>query len=273
MLSVSYVVPTLNSSKTLDYTLLSLVKQIGVNVEIIVVDSDSTDETLDICQKWGVKVLYAKPGNMYHAINVGLSQCTSEWIGYLNSDDYLYPDSILRLINLANTKQADLVYGNCDYVDVHGRFMYSFSPPEPKHLMSFCRTGSIGFAQQTSIFKNSLYKSINGFDDSYQLVADRDFFIRALTSNASFSILRGPSIACFRLHDNQFSQSRKSLMIEESKKIIDNLEDRKFSDIAVRFMWKIKNIPNFVIRIARQSLLAQKVVIHQSMHSGSHFNT
>jgi glycosyltransferase involved in cell wall biosynthesis len=58
-LSISYVVPTLNSAATLDMTLYALRSQKDVEVNIIVVDSGSTDETLDICKRWDVKTLYA----------------------------------------------------------------------------------------------------------------------------------------------------------------------------------------------------------------------
>ncbi|MEM1255555.1 MAG: glycosyltransferase [Cyanobacteria bacterium P01_H01_bin.21] len=271
MSSISYVVPTLNSEKTLDQTLLSLNSQVGIDVDVTVVDSGSTDGTLDICERWGIKVIYAKPGNMYYAINVGLSESDSEWVAYINSDDYLYADSILRLINNGDRNCSDVVYGNCDYVDCYGRFMYAFNPPNPRWLKSICRTGGMGFAQQTSIFRNSLYKKLNGFDENYRFVADRDFYVRALMSGASFSYLRGPSLACFRLHNNQFSQQSHDLMSEEGQKIMSSLVNEcSILDSGVRFIWRMSNFQNYALRIIRQSLLADRWQINKSMHSGIH---
>jgi glycosyltransferase involved in cell wall biosynthesis len=60
-LKVTYVVPTLNSAATLEMTLLSLKSQRDVDLSILVIDSGSTDGTLDICKHWDVKTIYAEP--------------------------------------------------------------------------------------------------------------------------------------------------------------------------------------------------------------------
>ena len=88
--AVSCVIPTLNSSRTLEETLMSLLRQRNCQVKVIVADSGSTDGTLDICRRWGVPSIYVRPGNMYQAINEGLEQCSTDWLAYLNSDDMLY---------------------------------------------------------------------------------------------------------------------------------------------------------------------------------------
>jgi glycosyltransferase involved in cell wall biosynthesis len=268
---ITYVIPTLNSAKTLDHTLFSLVTQTGVDLDIIVVDSYSTDATLDICKKWEVKVLYAKPGNMYHAINVGLSDCNTTWLGYLNSDDYLYSNSVIRLIQHGQYTKSDLVYGKCDYVDFQGRFMYSMNPPKPRWLKAMASTGSLGFAQQSCIFRRDLYQKLNGFDESFLFSSDFDFYLRALISDASFSLLTGPSVSCFRLHVNQLSQKKAHLMVEEGEKIRNKLESReKILDSLLRLIWKIGNIFNYIVRIIRQSYLADRLVILRSIHGGKH---
>src|SRR5438874_3929530 len=97
---IGVVVPTLNSRATLAWTLCALRSQRDVNVELIVADSGSEDGTLDICRNFGVRTIYATPGNMYRAINSGLQQMNTEWVTYLNSDDLVYPSSYARLIAL-----------------------------------------------------------------------------------------------------------------------------------------------------------------------------
>ena len=114
---ITCAVPTLNSAKTLGATLLSLRSQQPVNVEIVVVDSGSTDRTLEICRHFGVPVLFDDPNNIYRAINKGLNRADSEWLAYLNSDDWIYPGSYANLMALGESAGADIVYGNCDYAD------------------------------------------------------------------------------------------------------------------------------------------------------------
>ncbi|MEL6900324.1 MAG: glycosyltransferase [Cyanobacteria bacterium J06606_4] len=270
MTAISYVVPTLNSAETLEATLLSLTRQTGVAVNIVVVDSGSTDQTPTICKRWAVPMLYAPPGNMYSAINLGLSQATTPWLAYLNSDDLIYSDSAARLIRHGEQTHADLVYGNCDYIDYQGRFMYSFRPPPPAWLRSILRTGRNGFAQQTVIFRRSLYHSLHGFDDSYQYAADFDFYARAFAQNATFSFLKGPPLACFRLHREQLSQQKAVYLDKEATKAAARLGRLSLADRGVKYLWKLSNTMNYAVRMARQSALARRLTITRSMDGGTH---
>ncbi|MEB3218955.1 MAG: glycosyltransferase [Nostocales cyanobacterium 94392] len=273
MEKISYVVPTLNSANTLDMTLLSLKKQKNININIIVVDSGSTDGTLDICKRWNIKTLYADPGNMYSAINVGLRECHTEWLGYINSDDWLYPDSVTRLIAQGNAFNADIVYGNCDFTDAYGRFMYSFAPPKPNQLVSTSRTGETGIAQQSVIFRKSLYEKLNGFNENYYFAGDAEFFTRAINYGAIFSFLPGSSVACFRLHTNQLSQTKSKSMQAEGKRIkAELLDSAHLYDWVVTTQWKQTNLFHYLLRLLRQSLLANRLEITKSMHPGTHLD-
>ena len=111
---ISVVVPTLNSARTLDMTLMSLRLQMGCEAVLRVVDGGSTDGTLEICKRWQVPAIYTPPGNMYRAINQGLNSCNTPWLMYLNSDDYLYPKSLARLFSAGYSRHADIVYDACD---------------------------------------------------------------------------------------------------------------------------------------------------------------
>lgn len=267
--SISYVVPTLNSANTLEMTFLSLFSQKKVKVNVTVVDSGSTDETLEICQRWGVKTLYAEPGNMYRAINVGLRQCQTKWLGYINSDDWLYPDGVQSLLNQGETTQAELVYGRCDYTDEAGRFLCSFVPAEPNQLLSLFRCGVFGFPQQSAIFSNHVYQQLEGFNEDYFLRADAEFYQRALLKGYTFSKLKGSSVAAFRRHKTQLSHTKAQQMQEEKRKMVANLGGTKLSDRVVLFQWRFKNFPDYAIRILRPSLLENRLKITPATKIGS----
>ncbi|NJL09666.1 MAG: glycosyltransferase [Leptolyngbyaceae cyanobacterium SL_1_1] len=268
---MSVAIPTLNSETTLDTTILSLKNQRDVEVVIIVVDSGSKDGTLDICRHWNVEVKYFQAGNMYGAVNEGLKSSSSEWLTYLNSDDWIYPDSFSRLISYGDKSNADLVYGKCDFTDVHGRFMYSFSPPFPNQLNSIVRTGRLGFAQQATVFRNCLYTKLNGFDVKYKFSADKDFYIRALQANATFSFLTGSPVSCFRLHTKQLSSTKAELMEHESKQINQCLvQPPNLYDFFIKTNWQLRNIPNYLIRFMRQSMLSERIVLARSIYPGFH---
>ncbi|MGE0131433.1 MAG: glycosyltransferase [Blastocatellales bacterium] len=269
--SISCVVPTLNSAGTLETTLLSLKSQRDVSVEITVADSGPDDGTLEICRSLGVTAIYIEPGNMYRAINAGLSQSRSEWLAYLNSDDWLYPDSFARLIELGDSSGADVVYGNCDYADGAGRFVYSFASARPEQLMPLFRLGRMGFAQPAAIFRRSVYERLAGFDERYRFKADADFFIRAINAVTRFAFLDGPPVCCFRVHANQLSNRKRALIEEEGKQIFGAAGMKpRASDLMTLAQWSFKNLPHYLIRVVRESLLSRRVRLPRAIEDYDH---
>ena len=268
---ISCVVPTLNSSATIEATLLCLKNQIGVKVGLLVADSGSTDSTLEICQRLEVPTIYIPPGNMYRAINAGLRQMSSEWIFYLNSDDLIFTDSLARLIDQGTSKLADVCYGDCDYIDHIGRFIYSFRSAAPTDLLPLFRRQRMGFAQQTAIYRRKLFDEMNGFDESLRFRADADFFIRALLNGKRFSRLPGPSLACFRLHSRQFSSQGFLETQTEARRIFGRSElHPRIGDQLVLARWQFSNIPHYLIRFLRESTLSRRLRLPRTIEPYDH---
>lgn len=255
---ITIVVPTLNSDRTVEWTLFSLQKQDGCRVKIIVVDSGSTDSTLELCKLYDVEVLYCPPGNMYRAINVGLQQATTSWVGYLNSDDLVYPKSYLRLIELGNKKTADIVYGGCDFIDSENRFIHSYTPGLPNELLAQLLTSQLSFAQPATIFRRNVFEDLGGFDEKYTLAADLDFFLRAIKNKYVFGYLAGPPVACFRVSRGQLSQYRPA-MIEEVDSIKSVHDEKLLLERVYVVRWKARNIFQYVVRILRGYQLSSKI--------------
>jgi glycosyltransferase involved in cell wall biosynthesis len=259
--SISCVVPTLNSAATLDATLQSLRAQRGVAVRILVADSGSTDGTLDICRRWNVPTIYAEPGNMYYAINAALAECDSEWLAYLNSDDWLYPDGLARL--LAAGAEADVVYGHCDYADGAGRFMHSFAAAPPRDLLPLFRLGRMGLAQPAAVFRRLLYHRLDGFDERYRFKADADFYLRALQAGARFAFCDGPPVACFRVHAAQLSQQQQAAIEAEGERLFTLRPE--FRDWLALLRWRWRNAPHYSIRVLRAFGLSGRLRIPRSI--------
>lgn len=266
---ISCVVPTLNSEATLDATLHSLRSQRGVRLEILVADSGSSDGTLAICRRWDVPTIFVPPGNMYRAINAGLRQMRGDWFFYLNSDDLIFEDGLARLIDAGH--EADVCYGNCDYLDLAGRFVYSFSAAKPDDLLPLFRLRRMGFAQQTAIYRRSVFNELIGFDETLRFRADADFFIRALLNGKKFTKLNGPSVACFRLHGNQFSNRGLQETEAEAERIFKRPELRPgFRDRAKTIEWQVRNIPHYLIRILRESTLSNRLRLPRAIEPYTH---
>ena len=93
---ISVIVAAYNIEKYLDRAMQSLTAQTYPNLEIILVDDGSTDNTRAICNTWGrrhpnVRVIHKENGGLSDARNAGLAEATGEYIGYLDGDDYVEP--------------------------------------------------------------------------------------------------------------------------------------------------------------------------------------
>ncbi len=119
-MKVSIITVTFNSASTIKDTLLSVIKQNYGNIEHIIVDGNSTDNTLAIIAELGHKgpILCENDKGIYDAMNKGISLATGDIVGILNSDDYLADESaIARIVDKFNATNCDAVYG--DLVFVH----------------------------------------------------------------------------------------------------------------------------------------------------------
>ena len=117
MTKVSIIVPCYNVEKYIDRCLLSLINQTLKEIEIILINDGSTDRTDEIIQKYlnDNRIKYFKRTN--HGIgntrNFGLKEATGEYIGFVDSDDYIELNMIELLYKKATEKNLDIVV--CDF--------------------------------------------------------------------------------------------------------------------------------------------------------------
>jgi glycosyltransferase involved in cell wall biosynthesis len=266
--NISVVIPTLNSAWCLGETLQSILGQHKSVARVIVVDSESTDDTRKLCGQFGIEVLSEPPGNMYRAINAGLRRCDTEWVAYTNADDPWYGDAHRRLLAEGQARGADLIYGAWDCIDAHGRFLYSFAPPAPHQLGAFFRMAWMPFSQTTVVFRRALFERLGGFDERYTLCADFDFFLRAHVVGARFARVGGRPVSRWRLHDSQLSN--RHAQTAEAQKRESSARAGLSATAADRwriFSWRLSNWPNYLERIVRGAQLRGAVSIPRALES------
>ncbi len=244
-------VPTRNSAATLEWTLLSLASQRAVRLSVVVVDSESTDRTLDICGRWGIRTLSAPPGNMYRAINVGLRNLADcDWLTYLNSDDLVCADGYARLVERGERDGLDVVYGNGDFIDEGGAFVFSQASFGPAVARRQLAVGTRPFVQPAAVFRRRVFDQLHGFDERFRMIADYDFFARASAAGFGFGRVGGRAVAAFRVHDRQISTVHKATV--DSEKAIRRRECgryRRFARMGLSALWKVRNTGNYLARM------------------------
>lgn len=114
MEKVSVIVPIYNVEKYLKYSIGGILKQSYKNLEIILVNDGSQDNSLAICEEYSkidnrIKIISVENGGQGKARNIGLQHSTSDWILFLDADDYYDNNAVEYLVELAERYGSDLV--------------------------------------------------------------------------------------------------------------------------------------------------------------------
>ena len=187
---VSIVTPTLDRGATIARCLESVRGQSYPHVEHIVVDGGSTDETLSVLAEhegtYQLRWVSEADTGMYDAVNKGLGMARGSVVAYLNSDDLFLPWTVESALG-AFDDSTDLVFGDLLLLIDDGvsdrvtelRFYPDFNMPY------YLYVGSV--AQPTAFWRRSLVERIGQFDESFRLIADCDYWLRAASVGAQIS--------------------------------------------------------------------------------------
>lgn len=112
---ISVITVCLNSAKTIEETILSVINQNYKNIEYIIIDGVSSDGTLDIIHKHKdriTKCISEKDSGIYDAMNKGLKYATGDYVIFIGADDVLYTNETLKKVALSINNYNDIIYGN-----------------------------------------------------------------------------------------------------------------------------------------------------------------
>jgi len=178
---ISIVTVVYNGGKYLEQTIKSVLSQGYDNVEYIIIDGGSTDNTLEIIKKYdyGIDYWISEPDSgIYNAMNKGASLSTGEYIAFLNADDW-YADNVVRIVSsVIKANNVDYIFGNVSMQDkVKDAWVFSSRIDDYKYKMPL---------PHPSLFVRSDYLLNVGFDESYKAIADYDFILKLINKNLKY---------------------------------------------------------------------------------------
>lgn len=180
---VSIITVTFNSGKYLGDCIQSVIHQDYKNIEHIIVDGKSTDDTLKIIQQHKDHIarwISETDRGMYDAINKGMNMATGDIIGILNSDDMLDTNDVIKsIVQAFENKQVDAIYGDLEYVDKHNtNRVWRIWKGKPYKRSLF----NIGWmpAHPTFYIRRPLLAKYGGYENHYYTAADYEFMARYL---------------------------------------------------------------------------------------------
>ena len=182
-MKVSIITVTLNSGHHLEECIQSVVSQDYADIEYILIDGKSSDETLPIIKKYEKNIdhfLTETDRGMYDAINKGLSLATGDIVGILNSDDILASHDVISCIAKAfEENKVDTLYGDLEYVETDNmNTIYRVWKGKPYKRSRF-NTGWMP-AHPTFYVKRELIDKYGGYENHYFSAADYEFMARYL---------------------------------------------------------------------------------------------
>jgi glycosyltransferase involved in cell wall biosynthesis len=248
--TLGVVVPARNAAATIGSTLTALRDVAGVELDVVVVDGESTDETAGIAAAMGARVVRQTPRGIYDAVNCGLRIVAGEWLTYINADDVLYADVLAA--RLKNAASHDVAYGPVDFIDHAGRQLHRWHSARPNHLLSVYQAGMSPLLQQGTLFRRPTFERLQGFDTRWQLVADADFWFRSLEQGFRFQRTTTHSVAAFRMHAGQLGRLRACESAEEHAAMAESHGNRRsWPGTLTALAWRAENWPSYVRRLSR----------------------
>lgn len=230
---ISIITVCFNCGRLIERTIKSVVNQTYTNIQYIIIDGGSTDNTLDTIRQYekNIDVLISeKDGGIYDAMNKGLKYATGDLVYFLNAGDYLCDNDVLR--NVAEEFRAgpdgDILYGDYIYYDDSG-----------EERCSGYRTGvpdliNRGYCHQTTFAKRSIFDMCGNFNTGYKIYADFDWLLRALI--ASGQRMRYIGIPVVHYLKGGESESRIVRCYPEKVRVIqENMGIRGLTSLAISF--------------------------------------
>jgi glycosyltransferase involved in cell wall biosynthesis len=217
--SIAVVTPSFNQGKYIRRTIESVLAQRLENLEYIVIDGGSTDETVDVLRSFDAKLRWiSEPDSgTADAINKGFQFVEGEILGWLNSDD-LYYDGALETVQefFEKNPDVDVVYGNADHIDRDESFIEKY-PTEPWSWERFHEVCFI--SQPAAFFRRRVVQKFGALDIRYPHCVDYELWIRWAKSGAIFQHLP-TTLAATRLHPEAKTVAKRLACHEDINNIL-----------------------------------------------------
>jgi len=208
---ISIVTPSFNQGKYIEKTILSVITQKYPNLEYIIIDGGSTDNSVEIIKKYEnyLKFWVSEPDRgQSHAINKGFDLATGEVLGWLNSDD-LYAFDALAKVGTVDWSKTDFCYGEGEWISANDLVICRYPTIKPNYYTLIHRCT---LCQPTVFFKKTAYQELGKLEEALHFVLDYEYWIRSIFNKKKYTYLP------FVLAKSRMYEDNKSLSgIEEAK--------------------------------------------------------
>lgn len=214
---VSIITPSFKSEKYIEKCILSVKGQKYQNIEHIIVDGASPDGTVNVIKKYekdyNLQWLSEKDRGVADAMNKGFNMAKGDIYAWLDADNYYDSNIVERVVEIFSANpEVDIIYGNITVVDEAGKILYIHRPPND---ISFSKamllsTGAIP-PQPAVFFKSDVFKKSGGFNPSFRIAGDFDFWLKVLEARPNIRYI-DENIGFYLKDTVGISQNRRGII-------------------------------------------------------------
>lgn len=182
-MKISIITTCYNREATIRDSIESVLSQDYFNIEYIVVDGASKDQSMNIINEYKdrISTIISEPDNgMYEAINKGIRAATGDFIGLMHSDDLFYDNQIIsKLVKQLKQTNSEIIYGNGIFVDKSTQAKVVRNWISGEYKKRKMRRGWLPL-HPTVYIKKECFDKIGLYNENYKIAADSDLLIRYL---------------------------------------------------------------------------------------------
>ncbi len=215
---ISIVTPSYNQGEFIEETIRSILLQDYPNLEYIIMDGGSRDNTVEVIKKYADRINYwasEKDRGQSHAINKGMERCTGQIFNWINSDDLLMPGALWAVAKAWHSHPGNIVAGHTELFRGSERVELIKAADQSLHnFVRFWESPSFGWAQQGTFVPLADLKAIGGVQEELVYCMDYQMMVHLLRRNLSVTYV-DRVLARFRLHpDSKTIGSKEKFRLE-----------------------------------------------------------
>lgn len=250
---ISIVTVCFNMEKYIEQTIRSILDQGYDNLEYIVIDGKSNDNTVAVVSKYQnqISTFKSEPDNgQYDAIQKGMKLASGEIMAWLNADDVYFPWTLSTVARVfSEFPEINWLSGISAFLDEEGNLTHIYntvnSRPSKQISRGYFRKYLYGYLQQESMFwRRKLWDKTGGLDLTFKLAADFELWTRF--ANHAEHLTLGIPLAGFRLREDSRSKSMEDKYYEEVMDICKKLPKPNF---LLRKIAGLNQVSNKLIRL------------------------
>lgn len=199
---ISIVTPSYNQGQFLESTIISVLGQGYPNLEYIIMDGGSEDNSVDIIKKYSSRLAYwesQKDQGQSHAINKGFAKATGKILAWLNSDDMLLPLSLFTMVKRVNKDGIGIYFGNCIHFEENDQNVMSWGSNVQASAAIHALEKIDFIIQPSSFWTKQTWQLVGELREDMRFAFDWEWFLRAKVKGVSLNPI-ADCLAMYRIH-------------------------------------------------------------------------